>query len=108
MDHNNDKTMPNENNSQTDQINTKVSHPHSNQNYKRKNQQYNKFDIPPPPNDTSIWVNHNISSKIFKTTLTEETKTKFNFKRNGRRLDDESKTKTNTNIKLTIPINTYL
>ena len=53
--------------------------------------------IPPTPNDTSIWVDYNISSKIFKTTLTEETKTKFNFKRNGRRLDDESKTKTINN-----------
>ena len=46
MNYNNDKTMPNENNSQINQMNTKVSHPHSNdQNHKHKNQQYNKFNL---------------------------------------------------------------
>ena len=49
-------------------------------------------EIPP-----GRWVDYNISSKIFKTTITEETKTKFNFKRNGRRLDDDSKTITINN-----------
>ena len=51
----------------------------------------------PDCRNPGIWVDYNISSKIFKTTLTEETKTKFNFKRNGRRLDNESKTKTINN-----------
>ena len=50
MDHNNDKTISNENNSQINQISTKVSNPHSNdQNHKRKNQQFNKFNLFSPP-----------------------------------------------------------
>ena len=65
MNYSNDKTMPNENNSQINQMNTKVSHPHSNeQNYKHKNQQYNKFNLFSPsidkyPYSYGIAINYN-------------------------------------------------
>ena len=65
MNYSNDKSLPNENNSQINQMNTKVSHPHSNdQNYKHKNQQYNKFNLFSPsidkyPYSYGIAINYN-------------------------------------------------
>ena len=41
-----------------------------------------------------VWIDYNISSKIFKSTKTEKIKTNLNIKSNGRRLDNEPKTKT--------------
>ena len=41
-----------------------------------------------------VSIDYNISSKIFKSTKTEKIKTNLNIETNGRRLDNEAKTKT--------------
>ena len=48
------------------------------------------------PNDGDIWVDYCISSKIFKLTKKEDTKTTFNIESNGRRLSENSNIKTIT------------
>ena len=47
--------------------------------------------------DDVIWIDYNVSSKIFKLYKKEETKTTFNFENNERRLNDKSNIKTITN-----------